>query len=175
MNRRLPAFTILELTVSMLLAALVISITYAALQIVTRSYQSFGRKNEELAILVRLDQVLRRDISASQGVYKTEHGIVLPGAAADQASIRYEFDPEAILRKTELVTDTFKVAPAGVRLLFEGKEVQQETGEDGAPSEASRADELGLELLYKDEKYPYHYYKIYSSENLINRTQHAYD
>lgn len=180
MNKRLPAFTIMELTVSMLLSALVISITYTALTLVTRSYQSFSQKNEELAGLVRLDELLKRDFLAASSIYKTESGIALPGAAPDGTQVSYAFGSEAILRRTTLVADTFKVASTAVQLLFEGQEVRQEAEDqtataDGAPLEAARIDEFNLELLYKEEKYPYHYDKRYSSENLINRTQHAYD
>lgn len=168
----------MELTVSMLLAALVISITYTALQVVTRSYQSFSQKNQELAELVRLDELLKKDFSVAQGIYKAEGGIRLPGAAPDGSQVSYTFGSQTILRSTALVTDTFKVAPVSIQLRFEGQQVEQQTEEPGTieervPSEAARIDELQLELIYKDEKYPYHYYKRYSSENLINRTQHA--
>ncbi len=173
MNKRLAAFTIMELTVSMLLAALVISITYTALTIVTRSYQGFSQKNGELAVLTRLDELLKKDFSAAQGIYKTARGITLPGAAPDALPVRYEFGPDWVLRRTGLVTDTFKVVSVRSQMLFEGREIEQDTEEEGTPSEASRADELSLELVYKDEKFPYHYYKTYSSENLIKRKTHA--
>ena len=50
MNKhRIKAFTIMEVTVTMLIAAILIGITYTTYSIVLKSYNSFTTKNADMA------------------------------------------------------------------------------------------------------------------------------
>ena len=54
-NNKLQAFTIMEVTIAMLLSAIVIGITYTVFSIVSRSYRSYTNKHEEMNRLLLLD------------------------------------------------------------------------------------------------------------------------
>jgi len=95
----------MELTVAMLLAAIVIGITYTAFSIISQSYMAYHNKNEDMAGLVRLDELLKKDFSHADTISKIENGIV---CKIDTVSVTYEFQPEYIVRRTTII-DTFKL------------------------------------------------------------------
>jgi Tfp pilus assembly protein PilE len=165
MNKRVKAFTILEVTITMLVAALVMGITYAAYSIIIKSYGAFNKKNQEMAVVVRLDEWLKKDFSRADLILKDTAGIALNSATR---KIKYRFDPDFIIR-TELRSDTFKVKTDSLATSFEGLPVNEYAPAD----EQNRLDDLDLVILFQGEKIPYHYHKQYSSVNLINRNTNA--
>src|ERR1700709_1903430 len=105
MNKRIKAFTILEVTITMLVAALVMGITYSAYAIIIKSYGAFNKKNQDMAVVVRLDEWLKKDFSRAEIILKDTAGIALN---SPDRHIKYRFDPDVIIR-TEIRSDTFKV------------------------------------------------------------------
>lgn len=162
---RVKAFTILEVTIAMLIAGVLIAITYTSYSIIVKSYGSFTHKNQDMAQLVRLDEWLKKDFAHAEIVQKDSAGIVLNSA---DRHIKYKFDPDFIVR-IEIRTDTFKVKPETVITSFE----DQPVNELPTTEELNRLDDLQLDILFQDEKIPYHYHKQYSSANLINRNPNA--
>ena len=160
MNKHhLRAFTILELTITMLLVALVIGITYTIYTIVSRSYESFQYKNEEIAVLDRLNELLSKDFSRSDSIFKTPRGLLFQ---SKRDTISYELDTGFITR-TNTITDTFKVKTQDLNILYQNQSLN-----DNAPiAGKSRIDEMEFDIWLQNEKIPYHYHKLYSSENLI--------
>jgi len=165
MNKRIKAFTILEVTITMLVAALVMGITYSAYSIIIKSYGAFNKKNQDMAVVVRLDEWLKKDFSRAEIILKDTAGIALN---SPDRHIKYRFDPDVIIR-TEIRSDTFKVKTDSLVFSFEGFPVN----ENGLTDEQNRLDDLDLVILFQGEKIPYHYHKLYSSVNLINRNANA--
>jgi type II secretory pathway component PulJ len=166
MNKhKVKAFTIMEITVAMLLAAIVIGITYAAYSIISQSYMAYHNKNEDMEGLVRLDELLRRDFSHADTISKVENGIL---CKIDTESISYEFQPDYVVRHSTII-DTFKLKTSGINTLFENQPV----AEINSMAEQNRLDELDLTVLFHDEKIPYYYHKQYSSANLAERNPNA--
>ena len=118
-NKRIQAFTILEVTITMLIASVLIGFTYMAYSIVIKSYGSFNQKNQDMAVLVRLDEWLKKDFAHAEIIQKDTAGIVLNSAGHQ---IKYQFDPDFIVR-AEFRTDTFKVKTATVTTSFEDQPV----------------------------------------------------
>jgi len=165
MNKRLKAFTILEVTITMLVAALVMGITYSAYSIIIKSYGAFNKKNQDMAVIVRLDEWLKKDFSSAEIILKDTVGIAMNST---DRHIKYRFDPDLIIR-TEIRSDTFKVKTDSLVLSFEGLPINEYSLTD----EQNRLDDLDLVILFQGEKIPYHYHKQYSSVNLINRNANA--
>ena len=164
-KQKVKAFTILEVTITMLITALLIGITYTSYSIIVKSYHSFTAKNEELAVLATLDHLLKRDFEQAEAVFKNQDGIVL---LSDSKTLKYEFKPDYIIR-SGIRIDTFKMQTQDVNSMFENvplNEVQE-------TEEQNRVDELSFILIFQNEKIPYHYYKLYSSVNLIQRNPNA--
>lgn len=164
-KKRIPAFTIMEVTVTMLISAIVIGITYTAFSIITRSYHAFDNKHKDMAVVLRLDELLQKDFNRAEIILKDTGGIALMDSSR---TIKYRFSPDYILR-IGITVDTFKVKSDSVSTIFENNAVN----DMGTTEEVNRLDELGLFIILQNEKIPYHYHKVYSSANLINRNSNA--
>jgi hypothetical protein len=164
-KRKIPAFTIMEITITMLISAIVIGITYTAFSIISRSYRSFDNKHKDMAVVLRLDELLQKDFNRAEVVLKDTDGIALKDSSR---IIKYRFNPDYVLR-IGIAVDTFKVKTDSVNMTFENTVVN----EMKADEEENRLDELDLNVTLQNEKIPYHYHKIYSSANLINRKPNA--
>jgi len=172
-QHRIKAFTIMEVTIAMLIAAIVIGITYTAYTIISRTYGQFKKKNENMAVLARLDQLLRRDFDRADLITESGHQVISI-QRENQPNIRYEFLDSSIIRNAA-IADTFKVKSDHYQVLFEGlpKADAENTDANADSNEEYRIDELSLIVNFQNETIPYHYHKKYSSENLINRITHA--
>jgi len=165
MNKRVQAYTIMEVTIAMLLAAIVIAITYTVYTIGVKSYGSYTVKNSNMATLIRLDELLQKDFEKAEAINKTGTGI---SCANDGRVVSYEFIPEGVIRSSG-ITDTFKVNVETINLLFEHVPVT----ELALSGEESRVDELRLDLLFEENRISNSYHKHYSSANLIQRNNDA--
>lgn len=167
MNKhRLAAFTIMELTVAMLVSALVIGITYTAYSLISRYYSDYKLRNDEMAVMIKLDELLQKDFERADGIYQLSTGLRL---TSTMQTISYQFTPSYVLR-TAAGIDTFKVNTQDIQFYFEHRPL---SGDAIDTQEPYRADELEFTVLYRTGKFPYHYLKQYSSENLINQKAHA--
>src|SRR3569832_707986 len=97
MNRRVKGFTILEISIAMLIASMVIGITYTAYLIIGRAYQSYNSKHEHIAELLKLDELLRKDFDHAELILKDTGGIAIHYPTC---VIKYRFDTAFILRIT---------------------------------------------------------------------------
>lgn len=161
----------MEVTITMLVAAIVIGITYTAYTIISKSFTDFKTKNEAIALLARIDQVIRRDFDRAVMIEADNAGINLLND--DRSFVHYEMTAAYILRKTS-VTDTFKVQTQDVQTYFEKKEKNELTESFNlAGDESNRIDELSFTINYQNDLIPFHFIKKYSSANLIKRNPNA--
>ncbi len=170
MNRKLPAFTLIELAIAMLISSIVISITYTVYTLVQRSYAEFQKKNQDLAYLIRIDQLLKKDFRQADFIYI--EGRHLKCTKRDIFIADYECNPHYLVRKS-LGLDTFKVEIGNYTCFFEKKRIDPASFLENTPLEMRRIDELILILTYHQDSIPYHYYKQYSSSDLIHRNTNA--
>ena len=164
-SKRIQAFTIMEVTITMLLSTIVIGITYTVFSIIIRSYHSYSIKHEELASVLRLDELLQKDFDRAEIIMKDTDGIALRNSTH---LTRYRFYGDYALR-IGIAVDTFKVKSDSVITSFESEVINSA----GTTVEQNRLDELDIQFTLQKEKIPYYYHKIYSSANLINRNNDA--
>lgn len=164
-SKKVPGFTIMEVTIAMLLSALVIGISYTVFSLVTRTYRTYQLKHQEMANVLRLDELLQMDFGRAEVVLKDTDGIALKNS---NRVIKYSFYPDYVLRRG-ITVDTFRVKTDSITMLFESKALNglNDIEED------NRMDELAMLISLQKEKIPYYYHKIYSSVNLINRKADA--
>jgi len=155
----------MEITVVMLISAIVIGITYTSFNIINQSYHSFQNKNEHMAELVRLVELIRKDFNQAELIGKTQNGIFVKTI---QDSVSYDFEPDFTLR-TSTIIDTFKLAVQDIVTNFEAGPVTT----INTTAEQNRIDELDFSIFFENEKIPYSYHKLYSSANLIERNPNA--
>ena len=155
----------MEVTVAMLLTGLAIGITYAVYNIVAKSYSAYGTKNDNINMVINLDHILKRDFDRADTVLKDTSGLAMK---LGTQTIKYTFYPDFITRESSKI-DTFKVQTQGWITAFENVPVN----ELQTDPEQNRVDELNFKLILKNDTIPYHYHKLYSSENLIQQNPNA--
>jgi len=155
----------MEISIVMLISAIVIGIAYTAFNIINQSYSSFQHKNEDIAVLVRLDELLRKDFSRANTISRTTNGIFVKTGID---SVTYEFEPDFTVRISTII-DTFKLNVQDVVTTFETSPITAIS----PVTEQNRIDELNFSIIFENEKIPYYYHKQYSSSNLIERNPNA--
>ncbi|MBW4890133.1 hypothetical protein KXQ82_10420 [Mucilaginibacter sp. HMF5004] len=168
-KHRVKAFTIMEVTISMLIAAIVIGITYTSYNIIGKSYLSFKTRNDDIAVLNRVDELLKRDFEQANMIADSGNGLLIN--KDNMTDVHYEFNRGTIIRKSGVI-DTFKVSMTDLKTAFEGNLNNNQT-EANTTSESARIDELSFTINFKDLNIPCHYQKMYSSLNLIQRNPDA--
>jgi len=164
-RHRIKAFTIMEVTVVMLIASVVIGMAYTVYSIVVQSHGAFKTKNDNLAVVVRLDELFKKDFAHANMILKDEKGIIFKN---QEQLVSYQIEPSYIVRTAGII-DTFKVSTQQLITTFEEQPVTDVSTEE----EQNRIDDIELTLLFENEKIPYHYHKQYSSVNLIQRKANA--
>jgi len=154
----------MEITIAMLVTALVIGITYTVYTIVIRSYQAYNTRHENLAVLLQLDKTLKNDFLQATGIYSDATGFKL---VKKDGTIFYEIKPGYIVRNS-VKSDTFKVKVPGAETRFEGNSLPQ-----AATAAPTLADELELDIVLDKDTLNYTFHKSYSSADLINKNTDA--
>jgi len=115
--KKLAAFTLMEVTIAMLLAAISITITYTTYHIVSRSYSDYARKQKDLAVFLTVDKLLKKDILEGEKILRLEDGLSIE---VEGRLITYVFGDSYLLRdQFSLQTDTFAMPITGVEFSFE--------------------------------------------------------
>ncbi|WCT13654.1 PulJ/GspJ family protein [Mucilaginibacter jinjuensis] len=160
------AFTIMEVVIAALVATLVITMAYTAYLMMNHAYLNFTNKNDDMQVLLRLDQLLKRDFNHSQRIMRDKQNLLFEDSTQ---TVRYEIGPEFIIRSA-LISDTFKIKTTIFNTAFAHHFVPEE---GAAIAEAQPIDELALDILFRSDTISYHYNKNYSSKDLIRITQYA--
>jgi Tfp pilus assembly protein PilE len=154
-KKKVPAFTLMEVTISMLIAAIAIAITYTAYRIVNGTYINYTRKQDRIAAFTVADKLLKKDFLQADQIIRSADGLDL---RSENGFVRYQFKEEYILREqSALQTDTFKLPVKSVLFSFENQAI----------AEGDTVDQLSLETLVENENVPLIYHKIYSAQNLF--------
>jgi hypothetical protein len=155
----------MEVTVAMLIASIVIGITYTVYNIVSKSYCVYNTKNKGLAQLTRLDELLKNDFEHAETISEKQDGLLFKN---QDKLISYNISPEYIVR-ISTSTDTFKIKSRAFNTYFEKKQLTK-IDNDEMPD---KIDELELGLLFERENILYHYYKHYSAADLMQTQDDA--
>lgn len=154
-NKRIPAFTLMEVTISMLIAAIAIAITFTAYRLVSRSYVDFSQKQQHISELITADKLLKQDFVKGSIIMKGPKGFSI---VMREGTIDYSFHPDYFLRQQyALRTDTFKIKTTELNYLFEGEEV----------AEGESIDQFTLKEEIQGAMIDLRYYKLYSAQDLL--------
>lgn len=154
-NKKLPAFTLMEVTIAMLIAAIAIAITFTAYRIVSGVYFDFSKKQEKVATLTTIDKLLKQDFMNSRSIVKTTDGIFLE---VNKGIVTYSFKENYILRdQFSLRIDTFKLQVNELNFSFENNVVE----------EGEEIDLLNFKTQLDGDLIPLQYLKTYSAQDLF--------
>ncbi|AZI24074.1 hypothetical protein EA772_01465 [Pedobacter sp. G11] len=117
---KLSAYTLMEITVAMLLSAIVISVCYTAYGLIDNYYQTFRLKNESHDQALALRHVLIKDFASHSIIIARNNGIELIG---DSMAVGYVFEEDKVIREIKyLHTDTFHLSPSSWMMGFDGQD-----------------------------------------------------
>lgn len=124
MIKKVKAFTLFEVTISMLITGLIIGITYAAYQIISVNYNAYISKQQNISNLNSLDNILKRDVLFCDLIIKSEDKITLLSSGI---SVSYEFSDSLIQRTSTVKTiDSFRLNIDSLRFNVIGVTVDNE-------------------------------------------------
>lgn len=122
--KKLPAYTLLEITVAMLLSAICIAICYSAFSLAGWYYSELGKKREIIANLQQLDELLGRDFKNASEIHSNKTSLQLH---TDSGIVSYNFADKAIIRDHfGIRKDSLTIALDSVTFFFEGKRLDNE-------------------------------------------------
>jgi len=154
-KKKVPAFTLMEVTIAMLIAAIAIAITYTAYRIISGTYLNYAKKQDRIAAFAVADQLLKEDFLASDHILRTADGLDFQ---SESGMIRYQFTGSYVLREQyALQTDTFKLEVQHISFTFENEAV----------AEGTEVDRLDYTSRLEDQDIPLTYQKTYSAQSLF--------
>lgn len=156
-TQRIEAYTLMEVAIAMLLAAICISICYTAYGMVGDYFQAFQKRNAAAEEVLTLRRTMEKDILRGRYLIRSTDGIDIVG---DSLGISYHFAEKAVLRKLkDLRTDSFHVTAAQTHFLFEGREAL----------ELDTVDQVNFMLTPdKQSAIPIALTKLYSAHDLLH-------
>lgn len=154
---KIKAFTIIELTVVMLLSSIVISIAYFAFDMLTIKYLRYKKDNEVRYEMTNINSLLNHAFYISDSVIVTGNTI---HAHIQSAVIDYELTPECILKYDRGITDTFHFPVSKMEYLYENEHITE-----------GIIDQAHLEMELGDKKINTVFSKKYNADFTMNRNQ----
>lgn len=155
-KKRINAYTLMEVTVAMLLAAVCISICYTAYGLIGNYFREFQSRNAVTQDILLLNRALDHDFANARYLVRTDDGIRVESSAQQ---ISYVFSTDAVLRKVVyLRTDSFKFRAVDVSFVFMNREANV----------MDTVDQVSFSLdLQGSGKIPVTKWKRYSAQDLL--------
>lgn len=154
-TKKLKAFTLMELSIAMLIAAICIGMAFYMFQFFQRLYLSQQREKQEQFSFSLFQHLLKKDMDQAQAVFYAENELQLLDSAG---TIRYIFTENHIARDHyQQQTDTFNFKISAI---------------DGLYRNASRPsptciDEFQVTVTYGKEEHTFILDKKYAAQQLM--------
>lgn len=107
LNKKIKAFTIIELLMVMMLSGIVIGLTFLYFAQFRHYLQSTYKQEDSYSELYRFQFAIQKDIVFAQEIYAPSTDEILIRFANNE--IKYLFDNSWVVRETQLATDTIKL------------------------------------------------------------------
>ena len=156
-KQKLPAFTLIELMITMLISSISFGIIYSGYEIVSKQYQSYKSSNEIIADALYLNVLMASDFSKARNAQKNDDGFQL--IDYENKSTIYELSEEYIVRKVSFSTDTFNVPVKNISFLMNNSDVV---------TEPYWIDEVSFDVNINKQAQTFHYRKQYDAAFLMD-------
>ena len=153
---RIKAFTLIELVLAMMLAAIVMVMAYSAFTVFTRVYGSYRLKNLSHADVQLFRQVLQSDMEKA-GMIELREGQLNFKDPLSPEALSYSFGTDYLVRVHHSVTDTFKMKRLILQPSFENSPVSE-----------GIIDRLEFRFEYEGAQMTMSAAKAYTSADLFN-------
>lgn len=106
MQKKLKAFTLLELLIGMIISSLVVGFSYWAYFVIYSQYMNYKLVKEQINAEITFQTVILNDVTGAQAIFSdADNEITLQNDSV--AEINYRFTVKFILRKQNEIIDTF--------------------------------------------------------------------
>lgn len=154
MKTKFKAFTLFELVLGMLLAAIVIGMAYYASSIFIRLFDGYSKANVLQSELLLFKKVVSRDVERAAEVRLLDNELLLKDEAGG-LMLSYELGTDWVVRRG-MLADTFKLDSLLLKGTFEGQ-----------VAESGLTDVLVFSFLYEKEPGLFQVSKHYSAADLF--------
>lgn len=152
--KKLPAFTLMELLIGMIISSIVIGFGYATYALIYKQYLNYKSVKEQLVETVQLHAALSTDLRYSELIsFRDDKLTFYPKNAPE---LTYRFYDDWITRTDRELTDTFHIAVTDIRKQFI------------FPDNELFVKQFSFEATTLKEKEYFNFVKNYSSETLMN-------
>ncbi|MFI5219201.1 MAG: prepilin-type N-terminal cleavage/methylation domain-containing protein [Bacteroidia bacterium] len=156
MKKRVHAFTLFEMMVALILTAIVVSIAYLCINIISNQINGFKSKNKQVMESSGFDSVFKNDFEKALTAASHTNGLHFYFPAGRK--ITYNFNSNFILRTVDEVRDTFFVAAVEMEKKFMNLKQENTNG---------LVDEVIFHSKITGEPEQFHYKKRYASADLM--------
>jgi competence protein ComGF len=155
--KKLKAFTLLEMTISMVISLIVVSSCSWCFLIFFRQFSDFKITSNSVNEVIALQTVLQNDLANCEKVIKISDGeISLIDAKGNE--INYNIGKTAVVRNNKVSPDTFHIILNSIQLKFAGEEQLKSQG---------LIDEIILDAEVLKEKELFSFQKQYAADVLM--------
>lgn len=154
---RIKAYTLLEVTIAMLITALAVGIMYSSYSLTMKLYAKYADRQRRQSYIAGLSSVLNKDLFRCESAKIINNSEVELRESSGKV-ITYRFLQDCILRNLQDGrSDTFKLAENKVQFFFEGRSLHNNDCFDQMLLSA-KADSIWVSFSFS---------KVYSSEQIL--------
>jgi len=150
--RKLPAFTLVEISVAMIISSIVIVLAMNLYLKLSKSNQKILQEYDDNLQILQFSAIMNNDFDKFE---KAEFSIYELKFSDYNSSCLYEFTDIGIIRKTEELTDTFKIE-------YQNLDYRLQHGNTGLLTN------LSFEIKYLKNVIPFSFYKEYNTADKVN-------
>ncbi|MDR1729758.1 MAG: hypothetical protein LBR52_03755 [Prevotellaceae bacterium] len=161
--KRLPAFTLTDVIVTMIISMLVMGIAFSIFRFAYDQISSYQRANDDYKELYQLYHVMQEDFQHSSecNYRQNEWQMLMQGGYKEYL---YTLSDNMVIRKTGISSDTFRVSIENIIVKFNNEE--QISG---------IIDEIDFDVTTKGITLPYKFVKEYAAEMKMELTDDGVD
>lgn len=153
---KLPAFTLVELLIGMIVSTIVIGACYVSYSFIYEQYESYRSIKNKTVEAMQLNSIVSVDFMDSELITYKENVLTLKN---NNGLLQYEFVDTLIFRRTNEVIDTFRLSPIDIQAKSIIKNQEKET---------AVINSLSFDAQVLGETEHFSFTKEYSAETLMS-------
>jgi prepilin-type N-terminal cleavage/methylation domain-containing protein len=158
LNKRIRAFTLIELVVAMLISSIVVIVAFTGYEIIAGQYVDYRKKSDEITKSFLLNSLLAKDFLNSELILLNPNGDIL-FKFNNAPEVDYQFKEAYIIRIfANSLQDTFFIPSQNIVKRFQG---------DSLTGNQALIDNLSFSAKVLDEKVYYQFGKEYGAGILM--------
>ena len=151
-KRNLPAFTIIELVVVMILSSIILGMAFTAVRSIQQSYELYDQQTQAALDISDFQTLLNTDFENSKLASCANTTLFL---TFEQHDLQYQFDYDWVIRQTAYFSDTFFIENNTPTFYYQNQ-----------PISIGNIDFLEVKSTNEEEEVVFYFEKKYSSTEL---------